>query len=234
MNPRWIICDAKLASLTPEWVWLSTGPPSPSIILTAGLRAIDHACESLCSTLPHNEQYDNFSIEGLSYLLPGLLEVKQSPSLGAYTKCQKGAWNAIKPVIAPTPVQLGASHGIGHKLGGVFGVDHGVTSCIMLPAVMKWNKSVNGDRQSQIVDVFEKTGVANALKKDGSKVADAGDLLKSYIQLLEMPGSLDVVGVGQEKWDLLAKESMTDPWIKTNPRKINGPEDLKEIFELAR
>jgi maleylacetate reductase len=23
--PRWIICDAELASLTPEWVWLSTG-----------------------------------------------------------------------------------------------------------------------------------------------------------------------------------------------------------------
>jgi len=25
MTPRWIICDAKLASLTPQWVWLSTG-----------------------------------------------------------------------------------------------------------------------------------------------------------------------------------------------------------------
>jgi maleylacetate reductase len=72
------------------------------------------------------------------------------------------------------------------------------------------------------------------LKKDGSEVPDAGDLLKRYNELLEMPGSLEAVSVGQEKWDLLANESMTDPWIKTNPRKINGPEDLKEIFELAR
>jgi alcohol dehydrogenase class IV len=34
MVPRWIICDAELASLTPQWVWLSTGitvPPYPPI-----------------------------------------------------------------------------------------------------------------------------------------------------------------------------------------------------------
>lgn len=173
-------------------------------------------------------------MEGLTFLLPGLLKVKQSPSLEAYAKCQKGAWNAIKPVISPTPVQLGASHGIGHKLGGVFGVGHGVTSCVMLPAVMKWNKPVNGDRQARIVEVFERTGVANALKKDSAEISDAGDLLKSYIQMVGMPGSLNAVGVGEEKWDLLATESMTDPWVKTNPKRVNGPEDLKQIFALAR
>jgi len=27
MVPRWIICDAELASRTPQWVWLSTGTP---------------------------------------------------------------------------------------------------------------------------------------------------------------------------------------------------------------
>ena len=204
------------------------------IELRLGLRAIDHACESLCSTIPHDEDYDNFSMEGLSFLLPGLLEVKRSPSLQAYTKCQKGAWSAIKPVIAPIPVQLGASHGIGHKLGGVFGVDHGVTSCVMLPAVMKWNKPVNGDRQARIVEEFERTGVTTALKKDGAEMSDAEDLLRSYIQMLGMPGSLNAVGVGEEKWDLLAKESLTDPWLKTNPKRVDGPEDLKEIFALAR
>ena len=207
---------------------------SPLIYLTSGLRAIDHACESLCSTIPHDEKYDHFSEEGLTYLLPGLLEVKHSPSLAAYTKCQKGAWNAIKPVIAPTPVQLGASHGIGHKLGGVFSVDHGVTSCVILPAVMKWNKSANGDRQARIVEVFERTGVVSSLRKNGSEVIDAGDLLKRYIQMVGMPGGLIAVDVGEDKWDLLAKESMTDPWVQTNPRKVNGTEDLKEIFVLAR
>lgn len=197
------------------------------------MRAIDHACESLCSTLPHGQEFDDYSIRALKLLLPGLLEVKLAPSKEAYMKCQEGAWNAIKPVIANPPVQLGSSHAIGHKLGGVFKVDHGVTSCVMLPAVMQWNISTNKDRQDQIVVVFHSTGVAEKIKERGYGTGSAGELLRGYIKILEMPGSLTEVGVGREKWDLLARETMTDPWLHTNPRKVNGPEDLMEIFELA-
>jgi maleylacetate reductase len=197
------------------------------------LRAIDHACESLCSTLPHGEEYDNFSISALELLLPGLLEVKLSPTTEAYMKCQQGAWNAIKPVIAKPPVQLGASHAIGHKLGGAFKVDHGVTSCVMLPAVMQWNISANKERQDRIVQVFRSTGVSEILAERGYGTGSAAELLRGYVRILEMPGGLTEVGVGREKWELLARETMTDPWLHTNPRKVNGPEDLMEIFELA-
>jgi len=200
-----------------------------------GLRAIDHACESLCSTIPHDEKYDEYSISALKLLLPGLLQVKTSPSLEAFTKCQQGAWNAIKPVSAPVAIQLGASHAIGHKLGGIFKVDHGVTSCVMLPAVMKWNSSVNADRQAKVVEVFRETGVARQLEKEGFEdLGSAGGLLKAYIKFLGMPGSLTEVGVGPDKWDFLAKETMNEPWTHTNPRKVHGVEDLLEIFELAK
>lgn len=200
----------------------------------SGLRAIDHACESLCCTVPHPDKYDDFALDALKQLLPGLLQVKKAPSLKAYTLCQKGAWNAIKPIIAPVPVQLGASHAIGHKLGGVFKVSHGVTSCVMLPAVMQWNLPANADRQALIDEVFKDTRVYETLEKEGlSGAGSAGDLLKGYIRSLGMPGSLIEVGVGREKWDLLAKETMTDPWLRTNPRKVNGQEDLIQIFELA-
>ena len=47
-----------------------------------------------------------------------------------------------------TGVPMGASHGIGYVLGAVFGVPHGHTSCIMLPAVMRWNKPANAARQA--------------------------------------------------------------------------------------
>jgi maleylacetate reductase len=235
MAARWIICDSTLASLTPEWVWLSTGCFQGKHELMIGLRAVDHAAESLCSTLPHDEKYDTIALNGLRWLLPGLLEVKQSQSPDGYSKCQEGAWNAIKPAIAPNPVQLGASHAIGHKLGGVFGVPHGVTSCVMLPAVMKWNSSVNGERQARIVQVFKETGVTDILKKEGIQELDsAGDLLKGFVRVLGMPGSLTEVGVGPEKWDKLAETSLTDRWAKSNPRTIHGKADMFEIFELAK
>jgi maleylacetate reductase len=206
-----------------------------SIKTYEGIRAVDHACESLCQTSPHSEEYDNYSISALKLLLPGLIEVKQSPSRGAYTKCQEGAWNAIKPVIAePEPVQLGASHAIGHKLGGLYKVYHGVTSCVMLPAVMEWNKSVNQERQDRIIEVFKSTGVYEQLREKGlGGTGSAGDLLKGYVTLLGMPVSLREVGVGRDKWDRLAMETMKDPWTHTNPRKVNGTDDLMEIFEMA-
>ena len=46
--------------------------------------------------------------------------------------------------------RTGASHGIGYALGATFGVPHGHTSCVMLPAVLQWNAAVNGERQKAL------------------------------------------------------------------------------------
>ena len=132
----------------------------------------------------------------------------------------------------PLQLQLDASHAIGQKVGGVFGVDRGVTSCVMLPAVMKWNSSVNAARQACILKAIQETGISGVFNRMDLR-RSAGGLLKGYIRL-GMPGRLTEVGVGREKWEFLAKETMTDPWTQTNPRKTNGPEELLEIFELAK
>ena len=65
---------------------------------------------------------------------------------------------------------MGASHGIGHALGGTAGVPHGVTSCIMLPHVLRWNKVVNADRQRRVAAAF------------GEGEADAGDLIAALVR----------------------------------------------------
>ena len=51
--------------------------------------------------------------------------------------CQMGAWLSMVGVVTGT--RLGASHAIGHILGGTAGVPHGYTSCVMLPFVMDFN-----------------------------------------------------------------------------------------------
>jgi len=118
--------------------------------------------------MPLEEKYDNHALDALKLLLPGLLQVKQSQFVKTYMECQKGAWNEMKPVIAPALIQLGASHAIAHKLIGIFEVDIWITSCVMLPAVMQWNLPVNKAREAQIMDVFRNTRVAEILKKEGS------------------------------------------------------------------
>ena len=59
--------------------------------------------------------------------------------LDARMDCQIGTWLSMGRCHAGVP--MGASHGIGYVLGAEFGVPHGYTSCVMLPSVMRWNKS---------------------------------------------------------------------------------------------
>jgi maleylacetate reductase len=118
-------------------------------------------------------------------------------------------------------VPMGASHGIGYVLGAEFGVPHGYTSCVMLPFVMRWNKSVNAERQAL---------VSAAMGHPGE---DAGDVLDSFIRGLGMPRSLREVKVGPENFDRIAQQAMHTPWVPRNPRKIEGPAQVREILDSA-
>jgi alcohol dehydrogenase class IV len=115
---------------------------------------------------------------------------------------------------------MGASHGIGYVLGAVFDVPHGHTSCIMLPAVMRWNKQANAERQKL---------VATAM---GHPADDAGDVLDAFIGGLGMPRSLKAVNIGPDNFDRIARQAMGTPWVP-NPRRIDGPPQIREILEMA-
>ncbi|MBS0542048.1 MAG: iron-containing alcohol dehydrogenase, partial [Proteobacteria bacterium] len=106
-------------------------------------------------------------------------------------------------------------------LGAVFDIPHGHTSCIMLPAVMRWNKSANAARQAS---------VAAAMGQPGK---DAGDVLDAFIRGLGMPRRLGEVKVGRDSFDRIAAQAMGTPWVPRNPRPIAGPAEVKEILDLA-
>jgi alcohol dehydrogenase class IV len=91
----------------------------------------------------------------------------------------------------------------------------------MLPAVMRWNKPVNAERQAL---------VAAAMGHPGE---DAGDVLDTFIAALGMPRSLGAVRIGPESFARLAEGAMGTPWVPRNPRPIAGPAQLQEILELA-
>jgi maleylacetate reductase len=133
--------------------------------------------------------------------------------------CQIGTWLSMGPLSSGVP--MGASHGIGYVLGAVHDVPHGYTSCVMLPFVMRWNRSANAERQAL---------VAAAMGQPG---ADAADLLDDFIRGLGMPRSLREVKVGPEHFDRIAEQAMATPWIPRNPRTIDGPAQVREILQLA-
>jgi maleylacetate reductase len=206
--PRAVILDPAVTLHTPEWLWLSTG-----------IRAVDHCVEGLCSREAH-PYADAQALKGLSMLTQALPRVKADPrDLDARMDCQIGTWLSMGPLSSGVP--MGASHGIGYVLGAVFGVPHGYTSCVMLPSVMRWNKRDNAERQEL---------VSAAMGKPGK---DAGDVLDRFIRDLGLPRSLQDVRIGPEQFDRIAQQAMGTPWIPRNPRKIDGPAQVREILLLA-
>jgi len=208
LMPRATILDPWLGAHTPEWLWLSTG-----------IRAVDHCVEGICSREAH-PYGDAQALRGLAMLAQALPRVKaDAGDLDARMDCQIGTWLSTGPLASGVP--MGASHGIGYVLGAEFGVPHGHTSCVMLPSVMRWNKSANAERQALVAAAM------------GHPNEDAGDVLDDFIRGLGMPRSLREVKVGPEHFDRIAQQAMATPWVPRNPRKIEGPAHVREILDMA-
>ena len=208
MAPIAIVLDPALTLHTPEWLWHSTG-----------VRAVDHALESLSSN--HSSYFcDGVAESALRLLSQAMPEVKADPAnLDARLRCQIGAWQSMIPIIGGVP--MGASHAIGHVLGGTADVPHGYCSCVMAPAVLAFNKPVTGAKQMKVSDSFGRPG------------EDASVVLDEFIRGLGMPRSLGEVGVDKDQLDLIAEYTMLDFWSRTNPREITGPADVRSILEQA-
>ena len=106
--PLAVIFDPAITVHTPQWLWLSSG-----------IRAVDHAVETYCS-IDRNAYTDSTALQALRLLGRGLAAVKRDPAdLAARLDCQIGAWISMTAIVAGT--RMGASHAIGHVLGGSAG-----------------------------------------------------------------------------------------------------------------
>jgi maleylacetate reductase len=224
--PDVIICDPYLAKKTPDWVWLSTG-----------VRSLDHAVETLGSINmdlkdPLLAKAHQAAEEAVGLLVKGLILCKgDGDNIAARDMCQRGAWRASLAVVRGIP--LGGSHAIGHILGPVGHVPHGVTSCVMCPAVLRYNYKVNGRQQGQMKEILVREGIVDKLGLQNEKDLPLWKILSVFIKSIGMPQSLAEVNIGPDKFPLIAKETLTDFWSRTNPIPLETPEQVMEILKMA-
>ena len=208
MMPRAIILDPAITRYTPEKLWLGSGT-----------RAMDHGIEAICS-IRGNPLVDAACLSGLRYLYDGLLRTKANPEdAEARVNCQFGSWLSAFGLQARVP--MGASHAIGHVLGGTCDVPHYFCTAVMMPSVLRYNKPATAEAQKSI---------AAALR---SPELDAGDAFATFIGKLGLPRKLSEVGVGEEKFGLIGKNAMLSIFTRSNPRPIREPDDVVEILKLA-
>jgi len=133
--------------------------------------------------------------------------------------CQVGAWLAMAGAV--TGRGLGASHAIGHTLGGSYGAPHGLTSCVALPAVLKWNAEADAERQALVSALMGQPG------------RPAGEVVEALCHALGLPTDLKSLGVRPGDFHAIAEHTLGDRGVKANPRPIRTAEDIVEILELA-
>ena len=123
MVPRSVILDPELSVETPQALWLSTG-----------VKAVDHALEALWAARPHPVT-DVLAEAALRDLLEHLPVSADPSALESRARCQVGAWLSI---FGMASVGVRLSHPLGHQIGARWDVPHGITSCIVLPEVMRF------------------------------------------------------------------------------------------------
>ena len=208
MIPRVIVLDPALTVRTPQWLWLSTG-----------IRALDHAVESVCAGNA-DVRSTSESLGAIRLLTRALPRTLVDPTdLTARLEAQLAMWMSMEH--HRYGVSKGASHGIGHVLGGTCDVPHGYTSCVMLPFVMRYNLPANAAQQATVAEAMGHPGRA------------ASEVLHEFIAGLGMPRTLSAVGVTAEQFPTIAKAAMLDHYLHTNPRPIAGEDDVMEILRAA-
>jgi len=202
-----IIYDPALARLTPNDLWISTG-----------MRAVDHAVETILSVAA-SPFTDGPALHALRLFNEGLEAGEQANiSLEALQNCQFGVWLSTIG-LGRTP--YGASHGIGHQVGAIGKVPHGLCTCVLLPSVLKYNATAAGEKDRWI---------ATAL---GHPEWTASDAVAHLIKRLGLVSNLKDAGVKREQLPLIAEASMTNYFVKNNLRPIKSPEQVMEILEMA-
>jgi maleylacetate reductase len=158
--------------------------------------------------------------QGLRYLHGGLLRTKDNPNdEAARLNCQLGSWLSAFGLQSRVP--MGASHAIGHVLGGTCDVPHYFCTAVMMPSVLRYNRPAT--------EVAQKS-IAAAL---GAPDRDAGEAFAAFIAQLGLPRRLADVGVAEDRFELIGKNAMLSIFTRANPQPIREASDIVKILKLA-
>ena len=208
MMPLAIILDPALTLQTPSKLWMGSGT-----------RSMDHGIEALCSPAG-TPLADEVVLAGIRILREGMLQTLQQPDdLEARRLSQYGSWLAAYGLQARVP--MGASHGIGHVLGGTFDVPHYYCTPVIMPSLLRYNKPFTEDAQKRL---------ATAL---GAPGGDAADAFAAFTNRLGLPGRLADVGIGEDKFDQISKIAINHRFVQANPRPFKNEADIIDLLRMA-
>lgn len=209
MMPDIAICDPIVTVSMP-----------PKITAETGMDALTHAIEALTSNRS-NYISDILAKQAAKDIIETLPKVYKD---GKNIKLREIMLNAsLSAGMSFTNVSLGIVHSMAHTLGSFFHVPHGLANAILLPYIIKFNKSDEKAKK-----------VYHEIK--GDRGVPLYKIIEELNEKLNIPRSFKEIINDENKYmsmlDTLASTALNDGCTKTNPI-IPSIHELKELFILA-
>ncbi|MGW5431558.1 iron-containing alcohol dehydrogenase [Streptomyces sp. NPDC004059] len=211
--PEISVIDPRLLTTMPDWLNAATG-----------LDALTHAIEAFVSRA-HNPLTDNHALHAVELITANLVRTQVDPrDFGARLAMAQAA---LEAGMAFTNAILGATHAMSHQVGGLLDAPHGVVNGVLLPHVIRFNAEAWPER-------FVALGAAAGLPVSGVPAQEVAEQLADLVRALAddvgVPKGLASLGVAERDVPVLARTTLKDACMATNPRDV----DVRDVETLFR
>ena len=205
----------------------------PHLTAMTAMDAMTHAVEAYTcmAANPISDAYATAAIKKVSQHLFTVLD-NPTDAEGRLELAQASTMAGI----AFSNAMVGLVHSLGHALGAVAHLPHGLCMNLFLPYVLEYNKEVNGDKIADLLlplagsDIYSQTPANQRADKAISMLNTMRDRLYA---LTKLPRTLSETGkVSKEQLDDVAEKALNDGSIIFNPKEASF-KDLRAILEKA-
>jgi len=210
--------------MTPDIALLDANIPAkmpPYITANTGMDVMAHAVEAYVSTSA-TSYTDPLAYEAIRLVFEQLPTAYND---GNNIKAREDMHNASALAgMAFTNSSLGLVHSLAHKIGGEFGITHGLANAILMPYILDYNRK-GTNKVAQLEDLLRVDNLTDELQELNKKVGIPLTLQE-----------VSEVDITEEKFlqilDRMSKNAFEDPCTLTNPRQSSS-EDGRQIYECA-
>jgi alcohol dehydrogenase len=205
----------------------------PHLTAMTAMDALTHAVEAYTcmAANPISDAYATAAIKKVSNSLFTVLD-KPTDEFGRLELAQASTMAGI----AFSNSMVGLVHSLGHALGAVAHLPHGLCMNLFLPYVLEYNKEVNGDKIAELLlplagaDIYAQTPAHLRADKAIATILTMRDRLYA---LTKLPRTLRETGkVTEAQLDEVAEKALNDGSIIYNPKEASLS-DLKAILQKA-
>lgn len=213
--PEISITDPRLLVTMPEELAAATG-----------LDALTHAIEAFVSRA-HTVLTDNYALHAVRLITASLLPSIEQPKLAGPRLAMAQA--SLEAGMAFTNTLLGATHAMSHQVGGLLDAPHGTLNGVLLPHVIRFNAEADPTR-------FVPLAAAAGIRTDSVPAAEVAlelaDSARRLADSVGVPKGLSALGVAEHHVPRLARTTLNDACLTTNPRKASL-HDIEALFYAA-